>query len=60
MEYTKGKLIEFNIYGTIVIGEIVDSTEKTVIIKTTEDFIKQNIGKEQEISKSHNHHEKTN
>lgn len=58
MEYTKGKIIEFDIYGTVVAGEVVSDTEHHVVIKTTLDHLKEFIGKEQTINKSHPHREK--
>jgi len=58
MKYTKGEEIEFNIYGTTVIGEFVEFDgidESIIVIKTTQDFIKENIGEKHWIHKSHRH-----
>jgi hypothetical protein len=60
MEYTKGKMIQFNIYNTIVEGEIVSDTDEHVVIKTTKDQIRNGIGHEQTINKSHIHRELDN
>ncbi len=55
MEYPKGSLIEFNIYGTTVKGIIVDDNDKSVIIKVTYDFLPETSGTEQSINKDHQH-----
>lgn len=55
MVYKKGQRLMFNIYGTTVEGDFVRVEDDKIIIKTTKDFITENIGKEQSISKSHQH-----
>lgn len=55
MNYNKNDTIEFNIYGTTVVGSFVKIENDKITIKVTKDFIKENIGKEQTIHKSHRH-----
>jgi hypothetical protein len=55
MEYTVGKEIEFNVYGSTIKGIIVKEEGDLVCFKTTQDFIKENIGEEQSINKTHRH-----
>lgn len=52
MEYKKGELLEFNIYGTTVKGEFISIDENLIKIKTIKDFIKENIGEEQTVFKT--------
>jgi hypothetical protein len=55
MEYKEGQLIEFDIYGTTVIGNFIKIENDEIFIKVTKDFIKENIATEQSIHKSHPH-----
>lgn len=55
MEYKKGDIIEFNIYGKTVVGTFIEMNGNSIIIKTTKDFIKPMIGVDQSINKSHPH-----
>lgn len=55
MEYIKDTMIEFTIYGDIVRGIIVKDEGSRVRIKTTHDYVKVNINKEQLLDKSHSH-----
>lgn len=55
MDYKQGQRLEFDIYGTTVKGDFVKIVDDKIIIKVTKDFIKDNIGKEQSIHKSHKH-----
>lgn len=53
--YEEGQKLEFNIYGTTVEGNFIRTEGDKIIIMTTDDFIKENIGKEQSIHRSHPH-----
>jgi len=57
MNYKAGQKLQFNVYDTIIEGAFIRTEVDLIIIMTTEDYIKENIGTEQSIHKSHKHKE---